>query len=361
MDKPQLLGMPLPELTSFVESLGERAFHARQIRSALLRGCTFGEMTELSKPFRALLEAHASTGIPTIVTKLESGRDETVKFLFALADGQAVESVLMAYKHGNTLCISTQVGCAMGCAFCASAVGGKVRDLSGSEMLGQVVAAGTYVRKTRELAAGRRAIDNVVLMGSGEPLDNFDNVVSFLRMLSDPEGPCLSLRHVSVSTCGLPQRMRALTDEGLSVTLCISLHAPNDHIRKKIMPVASAYPIEEVIKAARYHVQRTGRRVIFEYILIDGINDRIEHARELAARLRGLQCHVNLIAYNPVDHAGVSAPSQRAMQQFEQELTRAHISCTRRRVLGADIEGACGQLRRRTLENGAGGIKGDKA
>ena len=344
-----LLGMSDGELTAFVEGMGESAYRARQIRASLLKGLSFDAMTDLPKAFRAVLHRRAVTGVPRIAKALGPDEDDTYKFLFSFMDGQAVEGVLMAYRYGNTLCVSTQVGCAMGCAFCASGLGGKVRDLAPFEMLGEVVAAGAYVRGARALGPDRRPVDNVVLMGSGEPLDNFDNVVAFLGMLGDPGGLNMSMRHVSVSTCGLPERMRALTDKGLRVTLCVSLHAPNDGIRKRLMPVASRYPIGEVVDAARYHVRRTGRRVIFEYILVKGVNDRLEHAVELAARLRGMQCHVNLIPCNPVDHADFCAPASAVTARFERELKNAHISCTRRRVLGADIEGACGQLKRRTV------------
>jgi 23S rRNA (adenine2503-C2)-methyltransferase len=349
--RPQLLDMAPEALEALVQGMGERPFRARQIREALLKGLPLSEMTVLSKDLRARLEAQADTGVPEIIKALASGDGETVKFLFRLSDGQMVESVLMAYRHGNTLCVSTQVGCRMGCAFCASTVGGRARDLTSGEMLGEVVAASAWLRKEKGLTAGERAVGNVVLMGSGEPLDNYDNVLAFLRTLSDPDwGLGMSLRHVSVSTCGLPQRMRALTDTGLPVTLCVSLHAPNDAVRKRIMPVAARWPIDEVMDAARYYVQKTGRRVIFEYILIRGLNDGLSHARELAARLKGLQCHVNLIVYNAVDHAEFKASVPRDVERFENELKRLKISCTRRRVLGADIEGACGQLRKRALE-----------
>ena len=358
MSGPQLLGMTEDELTAFMEQMGERPFRARQIRASLLKGLAFEEMTDLPRALRAELERRAGTGVPRIEKALASDEDETVKFLFSFADGEAVEGVLMAYKYGNTLCVSTQAGCAMGCAFCASGVGGKVRDLLPFEMLGEVIAAGAYIRKTRDVEPDRRPVDNVVLMGSGEPLDNFDNVVAFLETLGDPDGLNMSMRHVSVSTCGMPERMRALTDTGLRVTLCVSLHAPNDEIRRRLMPVAKRYPIEEVVEAARYHVRRTGRRAIFEYILVRGVNDAPEHARELAARLRGLQCHVNLIACNPVDHADLCAPAPGTIARFERELKDAHISCTRRRVLGADIEGACGQLKRRA-KTAQGPAKGE--
>ncbi len=330
--------------------MAKKPFHAKQIHTALLRGLEFSEMTQLSKALREKLESQADTGLPKIIKQQQSKDGATTKFLFELCDKQLIESVVMEYKYGNTICVSTQVGCSMGCVFCASGAEGKARDLTSAEILGQVIVAGAAIRKAKNIPISERVIGNVVLMGSGEPLDNMQGTIGFLRRINDPDEMGFSLRNVSVSTCGLPDKMKELTDLGLSITLCISLHAPNDEIRKQIMPVAKTYSIDQVIDAAREHVFKTGRRVIFEYILIDGLNDRQEHARELAKRLKGLQCHVNLIPFNKVDGLNLMPPTSQAITLFEQELTNANISCTRRRLLGADIEGACGQLKRRTLK-----------
>ena len=254
----------------------------------------------------------------------------------------------MRYHHGDTLCVSTQVGCRMGCAFCASTLDGRVRNLTAGEILGQVVAANGHIRKQDP----ERRIHNIVLMGSGEPLDNYDNVVKFLRLVNDPRGLNISLRNVSLSTCGLVRKMYDFAAEGLPVTLSLSLHAPNDEIRRRIMPVANAYPISEVLDACRYYVEKTGRRVIFEYALIKNVNCETKHAEELARRLRGLQCHVNLIPLNDVKERNLEAPSKQDVAAFLKRLELKNISATVRREMGADIDGACGQLRRKALQDG---------
>ena len=254
----------------------------------------------------------------------------------------------MRYHYGDTLCVSTQVGCRMGCAFCASTLEGRVRDLTAGEILGQVVAANNHIRKEDP----ERRIHNIVLMGSGEPFDNYDNVVKFLRLVNAPKGLNISLRNISLSTCGLVPKMRAFADEGLPVTLSISLHAPNDGIRQKIMPVAHAYAIEDVLSACRNYVEKTGRRVVFEYALIKNVNCDVKCAEELARRLRGLQCHVNLIPLNAVKERNLEAPTKQDVQAFLKRLELKNISATVRREMGADIDGACGQLRRKALTEG---------
>lgn len=242
----------------------------------------------------------------------------------------------MRYKHGNTLCLSTQVGCKMGCSFCASTLEGCARNLSAGEMLGQILAAGSLA-----------PIHNVVLMGSGEPLDNYDQTVRFLHLLHHPMGICIGLRHVSLSTCGLTPQILRFAEEGLPVTLSVSLHAPNDAIRQTMMPVAQVYPMDELLEACRQYIRKTGRRVIFEYALVRGVNSLPEHARMLAEKLRGMQCHVNVIPLNAVSERGLQGVDEAAIQAFLQALSDCHISATRRREMGDDIQGACGQLRRR--------------
>ena len=251
----------------------------------------------------------------------------------------------MRYHHGNTLCLSTQIGCRMGCAFCASTLEGCVRSLTPAEMLGQIIAANRRLN-------GDGRVGNVVLMGSGEPLDNYDNVMKFLRLMNDARGLNMSLRGVSLSTCGLVPNMYRLAEEGLPVTLSVSLHAPNDEIRRKLMPVAKAYAMEDVLAACRNYVDKTGRRVIFEYAMVGDMNCEMAHADELAHRLRGLQCHVNLIPLNEVkERDALKAPTPAQVERFMKRLEERHISVTRRREMGDDIQGACGQLRRHTLMN----------
>ena len=346
MERIQLLGLTQEELTAFVlDELGESRFRAGQIRQWLNRGASIDEMTNLSGALRARMNAIAVANPVRILEAYQSKLDETEKFLYALEDGNLIEGVVMRYHHGDTLCVSTQVGCRMGCAFCASTLEGRVRNLTPGEILGQVAAANRHIHGQDP---GRR-VHNIVLMGSGEPLDNYDNVVKFLRLVNDSEGMNISLRNVSLSTCGLVPRMYDFAREGLPVTLSLSLHAPNDEVRRKIMPVANAYPYGEVIAACRNYVEKTGRRVIFEYALIKGVNCDIKQAEELARRLRGLQCHVNLIPLNDVRERNLRAPSKQEVDAFLKRLALKNISATVRREMGADIEGACGQLRRKVL------------
>lgn len=349
MGKIQLLSMTQDELLSFVTNeLGESKFRAKQISEWLARGAEIDEMTNLSAALRARLNEIAVANPIRIYRSFKSQIDDTEKFLYALDDGNLIEGVVMRYHYGDTLCVSTQVGCRMGCAFCASTLEGRVRDLTAGEILGQVVAANNHIRKEDP----ERRIHNIVLMGSGEPFDNYDNVVKFLRLVNDPKGLNISLRNISLSTCGLVPKMRAFADEGLPVTLSISLHAPNDGIRQKIMPVAHAYAIEDVLSACRNYVEKTGRRVVFEYALIKNVNCDVKCAEELARRLRGLQCHVNLIPLNAVKERNLEAPTKQDVQAFLKRLELKNISATVRREMGADIDGACGQLRRKALTEG---------
>ena len=341
----QLLSMSLEELTAWLKERGYPAFRGRQLYEWLQRGASFDEMTNLPKDFRARLAEGASANPVRIRDAFVSKLDGTEKYLYELDDGNLIEGVLMRYHHGNTLCLSTQIGCRMGCAFCASTLEGCVRSLTPAEMLGQIIAVNRRLN-------GDGRVGNVVLMGSGEPLDNYDNVMKFLRLMNDARGLNMSLRGVSLSTCVLVPNMYRLADEGLPVTLSVSLHAPNDEIRKKLMPVARAYAMEDVLAACRNYVDKTGRRVIFEYAMVGDMNCEMAHADELAHRLRGLQCHVNLIPLNEVkERDALKAPTPAQVERFMKRLEERHISVTRRREMGDDIQGACGQLRRHTLMN----------
>ena len=346
MSKTQLLSLTPAELERFVvDDLGQSKFRAGQIGQWLNRGAEISEMTNLSTALRGQLAEIAVANPVRVQASFKSNIDDTEKFLYALGDGNLVEGVLMRYHHGDTLCVSTQVGCRMGCAFCASTLDGRVRDLTPGEILGQVVAVNRHIRQ----ADDSRRVHNIVLMGSGEPLDNYDNVVKFLRLVNDPAGLNISLRNISLSTCGLVRRMYDFAAEGLPVTLSLSLHAPNDEIRRKIMPVANAYTYEEVLAACKYYVEKTGRRVVFEYALIKDLNSDVRHAEELARRLRGLRCHVNLIPLNAVKERHLEAPDRKTVDAFLKRLELKRVSATVRREMGADIEGACGQLRRKVI------------
>ncbi len=341
MEQIQWMGLYPEEVKQRLAEMGEKPFRAGQVFAWLHKGARFEDMTNLSL---ALREKLAASGVDQPVTVREtrvSKLDGTKKFLFALSDGNCVEGVLMRYHYGATLCISTQVGCKMGCRFCASTLEGCVRNLTAAEMLGEVQCA------NKDLDGER--VHNIVLMGSGEPMDNYDEVVRFLRLVSHPDGLNIGLRHISVSTCGLVPQMKRFAEEGLPVTLSLSLHAPNDEIRRTIMPIANRYTIEETLDACRYYIEKTGRRVVMEYALIDGVNASAECAEELATRLRGMQCHVNLIPLNTVKERNLYGVTESQVQAFLSVLEKRHISATRRREMGDDIEGACGQLRKKVL------------
>ncbi len=340
-----LLGYSLPELEVWLKEQGEKAFRAKQLYGWLQKGADFDEMRNLPATFRdKLKETERAQGV-SIIKTLRSEKDGTEKYLFSLHDGNVVEGVLMRYHYGNTLCISSQVGCRMGCAFCASTLEGRVRDLTPGEMLGEVVTVNALHSE-----GDKRGVTNIVMMGSGEPLDNYDNVIKFLKLVSAPEGLNISLRNISVSTCGLCDRMDELAQLKLPITLSISLHATTDEARQKIMPVAKKYSVSRLLKACRDYVDIVGRRIVFEYALIEGVNTSLEDADRLADLLRGLLCHVNLIPLNDVKERNLSAPSQKGIEAFQKRLEERGISVTRRREMGADIEGACGQLRRKHLE-----------
>ena len=339
----ELTGMTAAELSAWVKEQGMPAFRGKQIFRWIHQGADFDEMTNLPLALREKLKAEAVAQPVEIIEKRQSKIDETVKFLFGLRDGNCVEGVLMSYHHGHTLCISTQVGCRMGCTFCASTLDGCVRSLTAGEMLGEILCANRFL-------GDKGRVHNVVLMGSGEPLDNYDNVMKFLRLLREEDGVQIGLRNVSLSTCGIVPKMYDLAEENLPVTLSVSLHAPNDDIRKQTMPIAKVYPMDELLKACRHYIEKTGRRVIFEYALVGGVNCEEKHAVELASRLRGMQCHVNLIPLNVVEERDLKGVTEKTVRSFMETLDRLHISVTRRREMGDDIEGACGQLRRKTLQ-----------
>ena len=344
----ELTGMTCGEITAWIREQGYPAFRGKQIFRWIHLGADFSEMTNLPETMREKLKQEAVAQPVRIRLERKSPLDGTVKFLYELLDGNCVEGVLMRYKYGVSLCISTQVGCRMGCRFCASTLEGRVRDLTSGEMLGEILCANRY------LASENVRVSHVVLMGSGEPLDNYDHVIRFLRLLKEEDGIRLSLRNVSLSTCGIVPKMYALADENLPVTLCVSLHAPNDEIRRETMPIAYTWSIREILDACRNYIRKTGRRVIFEYALSDGVNAGEEQARELASILRGMQCHVNLIPLNTVEERNMKGITEDKVRRFLQILQENNISATRRREMGDDIEGACGQLRRKTINSSKG-------
>jgi len=344
----ELTGMTCEEIVGWAKEEGYPAFRGKQLFRWIHKGADFEEMTNLPRDLREELRGKAVAQPVRIRLERKSPKDGTIKFLYELKDGNCVEGVLMRYKYGVSLCISTQVGCRMGCRFCASTLEGRVRDLTAGEMLGEILCANRYLEEEGE------KVSHVVLMGSGEPLDNYDNVIRFLRLLREEEGIRLSLRNVSLSTCGIVPKMYALAEEDLPVTLCVSLHAPNDGIRRLTMPVANSWSIAEILDACRYYIRKTGRRVIFEYALSDGINAGEKQARELAELLRGMQCHVNLIPLNTVEERAMKGVTEENVKMFIRILQERNISATRRREMGDDIEGACGQLRRKTINSSRG-------
>ena len=330
--------MTLAELRGEFAELGEPAFRAGQVYSWMHRGArSFEEMTNLSKALRLRLAERYELTVPTAVRKLVSKKDGTIKYLWRLSDGNCVESVLMQYHHGNTVCISSEVGCAMGCAFCASTRGGLVRRLTPSEMLDQVLFT--------QLDSGL-PVSNIVLMGIGEPLDNYDTVLRFLELVNSPEGMNIGMRHISLSTCGLVERIDRLAEENLQLTLSVSLHAPTDEIRSTIMPVNRRYNVQTLLAACKRYFEKTGRRISFEYAMIRGVNDTPEMAKLLASRLRGIAAHVNLIPLNDIPESPLKPSYPEVVQTFQKILEQHGIPATVRRTLGSDINASCGQLRR---------------
>ncbi len=334
-----LRAMTLPEISAVLKELNQPAFRAKQVFAWLHRGVrSYDEMTDLPQSLRAVLAEKYPLHAPEVVRKQESQRDGTIKYLWKLSDGNCVETVLMRYHYGNTVCISTEVGCRMGCAFCASTLGGLIRPLEPQEMLEQVL----FTQVDSGLP-----ISHIVLMGIGEPLDNFDNVMRFLELVNDPMGMNISMRHISLSTCGLVPKIRLLAEKKLQLTLSVSLHAPSDEVRDTIMPVNKAYPTEELLAACRDYYAITGRRISFEYAMINGVNDRPEDARLLLKRLKGLPAHMNLIPLNHVEESPLKPSTPQAVRHFQQILEEGGVPATVRRTLGGDIDASCGQLRRK--------------
>lgn len=345
--KKILLDCSQEELKKIFAELSQPSYRAAQVFTELHKNMRFSEMSALPKDLRAELEGRYHTPAAEIIETLESA-DGTKKFLFRLQDGNVVEGVLMRYKYGNTQCVSTQVGCRMNCAFCASGLNGLVRNLTAGEILGQITAVNAAEGGSTE----KRCVTNVVLMGSGEPLDNYENTVRFLKNLSAKGGINISPRNVSLSTCGLADKIYSLAEEGFPVTLTISLHSPFDEARRKIMPVAKKYSVRDILKACEYYFSKTGRRYIFEYVLIAGETDKKEYAEALIALLKGRPCHVNLIRLNEVKEKSLVSASDKSAYAFLGLLEKGGLSATLRRRMGADIEGACGQLRQKYIENG---------
>ena len=334
-----LKNLTLPELAETIKALGQPPFRAKQVYSWLHKGVrSYEEMTNLPKNLRDRLGENYPIQAPTVVRRQESRKDGTIKYLWQLSDGNCVETVLMRYHYGNTVCISTEVGCRMGCAFCASTLGGLVRRLEPFEMLDQVL----FTQVDSGLP-----ISHIVLMGIGEPLDNFDNVMRFLELVNSAEGMNISMRHISLSTCGLVPKIDELAKRNLQLTLSVSLHAPNDGIRDTIMPVNKLYPSQELIDACRRYYEATSRRISFEYAMIGGINDSRENAKELIRRMKGLPCHFNLIPLNHVEESPLKPSTREAVAAFQKTLEDGGIPATVRRTLGGDIDASCGQLRRK--------------
>lgn len=343
--KKDILSMLPEEIEAELASLGEPKYRAMQLFTWLHRGVRdFEEMSDLSKSLRQKLRENYSLYRPQVLKKQVSQIDGTIKYLWELADGNAVETVVMQYKHGNTVCVSSQVGCRQGCAFCASTIGGLVRNLEPSEILDEVLFS--------QLDSGL-PISNIVLMGIGEPLDNFDNVMRFLELVNHPKGMNIGMRHISLSTCGLIERFEDLADRDLQLTLSVSLHAPDDETRSRIMPANRGRGVEKLMEACHRYYERTGRRISFEYAMIDGVNDTEYHARLLAKEARSLAAHVNLIPLNHVEERQFKPSTSGHMKAFIKILEDAGVNVTVRRRLGSDVDASCGQLRRKMQAKGA--------
>lgn len=335
-----LKSMTPQELSTWCKEQGQPAFRGKQLFQWFHRGAaSLEEMTDLPKAFRERIAANGGVSAPVIERKQVSKQDGTIKYLWRLSDGNCIETVLMGYHHGNSVCISSQVGCAMGCSFCASTVGGRVRDLTAGELLDQVV----FTQKD-----SGQPISNIVLMGIGEPLDNYDNVRRFLTLVNHPEGINIGMRHISLSTCGLIPGIQRLAQEGLQLTLSVSLHAPDDETRSALMPVNRAYPVVALLEACQAYFEQTGRRISYEYALIDGVNDTPRHAKLLGQQLAGSGAHVNLIPLNDVAESPLR-PSRR-VSAFQKQLLERGVNATVRRRLGSDIDASCGQLRRKAMQ-----------
>ena len=342
MNMTDIKSMTIDELKVLMTELGDKPFRAKQIYSWLHEHLvtSYDEMTNLPKSLREKLSAYPITALEAVDVQI-SKIDGTRKYLFRLSDGNVIESVLMRYKHGNSVCISSQVGCRMGCRFCASTIGGWTRNLLPSEMLDQIYRI--------QVLTGER-VSNVVVMGTGEPLDNYENLLRFIHILTEEGGIHISQRNLTVSTCGLVPKIYELAEEKLQMTLAISLHAPNDARRQELMPIAKKYTMDELLTACRTYFEKTGRRITFENSLVAGVNDSDEDARELSERIRGINCHVNLIPVNPIKERNFQRSTREAVQNFKIKLEKCGINGTIRREMGSDIDGACGQLRKSYIE-----------
>lgn len=335
--KSNIKNMTIKELEIFCENIGEKKFRAKQIFQWLHRGAhDFNEMTDLSKALREKLEEEAEIEQLKIAKIQQSEKDGTRKYLFQLSDGNTIESVFMTYKFGNSVCISSQAGCRMGCTFCASAVDGLQRNLTAAEMVDQIIAIEKNTGET---------IGNVVVMGTGEPFDNYENLSHFIRLINAKEGLNIGMRSITISTCGLIPKIREFARDFPQVNLAISLHSPNDKIRSMLMPINDRYNMEELLEVCRGHIEKTGRRMTFEYALVKGVNDSPKHAEELASKLRGMICHVNLIPLNRVDEAKLKGTEKEDAEKFKEMLEKRGVQATIRREMGSDIDAACGQLR----------------
>ena len=343
MEKTDIKSLDYEELQQFMASLGEKPFRAKQLYEWMHEklAADLDEMTNLSKGLRKKLKETTDYTSLEVVERLVSGIDGTEKYLFRLSDGNVIESVLMRYHHGNSVCISSQVGCRMGCRFCASTLGGLTRNLKPSEMLDQIYRI--------QQVSGER-VSNIVVMGTGEPLDNYDNLLKFIRLLTDEHGLNISQRNITVSTCGIVENIRRLANEKLQITLAISLHASNQEKRKELMPIAYKYDIHEVLDVTRYYFGQTGRRITFEYSLVGGVNDTEEDARELSALVGDINCHVNLIPVNPIKERSYVQSNHAVIEAFKNKLEKNRINVTIRREMGRDINGACGQLRKSYMD-----------
>lgn len=343
MEKIDIKSLNYDELADYIVSIGEKKFRAAQLYSWMHEklACSYDEMTNISDKLKKVLKENTLYTCLEPVRVQESQIDGTKKYLFRLYDGNLIESVFMRYHHGNSVCISSQVGCKMGCRFCASTLNGCVRNLEPSEMLDQIY-------RIQSLTGER--VSNIVIMGSGEPMDNYDNVVKFLGLINSDKGLNISQRNITVSTCGLVPRIKQLAELKLQITLAISLHAPNDELRKTMMPIAYTYSIEQIMDACRYYLLQTARRISFEYSIVKGVNDSPECARQLIKLVHGMNCHINLIPVNPIKERDYEQSEKNSIHNFKEILEKAGVNVTIRREMGRDIDGACGQLRQNHIE-----------
>lgn len=343
MEKIDIKSLNYDELADYIVSIGEKKFRAAQLYSWMHEklACSYDEMTNISDKLKKVLKENTLYTCLELVRVQESQIDGTKKYLFRLYDGNLIESVFMRYHHGNSVCISSQVGCKMGCRFCASTLNGCVRNLEPSEMLDQIY-------RIQSLTGER--VSNIVIMGSGEPMDNYDNVVKFLGLINSDKGLNISQRNITVSTCGLVPRIKQLAELKLQITLAISLHAPNDELRKTMMPIAYTYSIEQIMDACRYYLSQTARRISFEYSLVKGVNDSSECARQLIKLVHGMNCHINLIPVNPIKERDYEQSEKNSIHNFKEILEKSGVNVTIRREMGRDIDGACGQLRQNHIE-----------